>query len=214
MASENTQKKIKSKAIFLFNEFGTSNVSIGKIAGETGISRGNFQYHYKTKQELIRAIYKDISKEVLDNWASDDKRPTIDHMAEMFARQLDYVWKYRFIYREMVPLIRADPDLALMVRTIRAQRIEVVIKFFKLLVKNKVIKRPRSNESLRYLVMMTWIFCDNYLNFIEIQGVDINSETIQEGYDHIIEILDPYLTEQARKNIYMSYALIKFHSDK
>ena len=90
--------------------------------------------------------------------------------------------------------------------------IAAVIKFFDALVKNKVLKKPGGDESLRYLVMMTWIFCDNWLNFIEIQGNDINSEVLQEGYDHIIEMLYPYLTRQAQESIYESYELIQFHS--
>ena len=212
MTSQKTQERIKAKAIALFNEFGTGNISIGRIASEVGISRGNLQYHYADKQELIRAIYQDIAREVLRNWEGDDRQPTVRHMAEMFVRQFDYVWRYRFIYREMVGLIRADAELALRVRANRDRRIEAVIKFFKALVKNRVLKKARGDESLRYLVMMTWIFCDNWLNFIEIQGNEINSEILQEGYDHIIEILYPYLTRQAKESIYDSYELIRFHS--
>ena len=212
MTSQKTQERIKAKAISLFNEFGTGNISIGRIASEVGISRGNLQYHYADKQELIRAIYQDIAREVLSNWEGDDRQPTVRHMAEMFVRQFDYVWRYRFMYREMVGLIRADAELALRVRDNRARRIEAVIKFFKALVKNRVLKKTRGDESLRYLVMVTWIFCDNWLNFIEIQGNEINSEILQEGYDHIIEMLYPYLTRQAQESIYESYELIRFHS--
>lgn len=212
MTSQKTQERIKAKAISLFNEFGTGNISIGRIASEVGISRGNLQYHYADKQELIRAIYQDIAREVLSNWEGDDRQPTVRHMAEMFVRQFDYVWRYRFMYREMVGLIRADAELALRVRDNRTRRIEAVIKFFKALVKNRVLKKTRGDESLRYLVMVTWIFCDNWLNFIEIQGNEINSEILQEGYDHIIEMLYPYLTRQAQESIYQSYELIRFHS--
>ncbi len=212
MTSQKTQERIKAKAISLFNEFGTGNISIGRIASEAGISRGNLQYHYADKQELIRAIYQDIAREVLSNWEGDDRQPTVRHMAEMFVRQFDYVWRYRFMYREMVGLIRADAELALRVRDNRTRRIEAVIKFFKALVKNRVLKKTRGDESLRYLVMVTWIFCDNWLNFIEIQGNEINSEILQEGYDHIIEMLYPYLTRQAQESIYESYELIRFHS--
>ncbi|MDE0154711.1 MAG: TetR family transcriptional regulator [Gammaproteobacteria bacterium] len=210
MSSLDTQEKIKARAISLFNEHGTGSVSIGRIASEAGISRGHLQYHYANKQELIRAIYQDIAAEVLSNWEGDDKQPTVRHMAEMFVRQFHYVWKYRFLYREMVTLIRVDSELARRIRDNRARRIEAVIKFFRALARNRVLKKLRGEESLRYLVMITWIFCDNWLNFIEIQGNEINSQTLQEGYDHIIEMLYPYLTRQARESIYESYELIRF----
>ena len=214
MTSKKTQESIKTKAISLFNEFGTGNISIGRIASEVGISRGNLQYHYADKRELIRAIYQDIAREVLSNWEGDDKQPTLKHMAEMFVRQLDYVWRYRFLFREMVSLIREDAELALQIRSSRARRIEAVIKFFKALENNNVLKKTRGDESLRYLVMVTWIFCDNWLNFVEIQGDDINSDVLQEGYDHIIEMLYPYLTRQAQESIYESYKLIRFDSGR
>ncbi|MCY4211206.1 MAG: TetR family transcriptional regulator [Gammaproteobacteria bacterium] len=212
MPSLDTQEKIKAKAISLFNEHGTGSISIGRIAAEAGISRGNLQYHYAHKQELIRAIYQDIAAEVLSHWQGDDQQPTVRHMAEMFVRQFDYVWRYRFLYREMTVLVRADAVLAQRVRANRVSRIEAVVRFFNALVKNRILKKPRGGESLRYLVMMTWVFCDNWLNFVEIQGNEINSQGLQEGYDHIIEMLYPYLTRRARESIFESYELIQFPS--
>lgn len=208
MTSRETQYLIKQAAIQLFNQYGSSNVSTNAIAEHCGISKGNLHYHFKNKNEIIRTIYADINSEIETGWYGDRKQPTITHMAEMFARQLNLVLRYRFFFRDMVSIIHSDPVLHKTVKENREKRIEAVIRFFEALVDTGVLKKPRSKESLRYLVIMTWIFCDNWLNFIELQDTREDSEIAQIGYDFIIEILYPYLTDKAEKEIYRSYAAI------
>lgn len=208
MTSRDTQNRIKQSAILLFNLSGTNKVSTNSIAEHCNISKGNLHYHFKTKQEIIQAIYADMKSEIESDWYGDENQPTVNHMAEMFVRQLNLIWRFRFFYREMVMLIHNDPVLRLTVREHREKRIDAVIKFFQGLVDAKVLSRPRSKESLHYLVIMTWIFSDNWLNFIELQGKDEDNDAVQLGYDFIIEMLYPYLTEKAKAEIYESYDTI------
>ena len=208
MTSRDTQNRIKQSAILLFNLSGTNKVSTNSIAEHCNISKGNLHYHFKTKQEIIQAIYADMKSEIESDWYGDENQPTVNHMAEMFVRQLNLIWRFRFFYREMVMLIHNDPVLRLTVREHREKRIDAVIQFFQGLVDAKVLSRPRSKESLHYLVIMTWIFSDNWLNFIELQGKDEDNDAVQLGYDFIIEMLYPYLTEKAKAEIYESYDTI------
>lgn len=208
MTSRDTQNRIKQAAILLFNQYGTSKISTNTIAEHCNISKGNLHYHFKNKQEIIQAIYADMVSEIEAGWYGDEKQPTVTHMAEMFVRQLDLIWRFRFFYREMVLLIHTDPVLRLTVREHREKRIDAVIQFFQSLVDANVLSKPRSTESLHYLVIMTWIFSDNWLNFIELQGKDEDGDAVQLGYDFIIEMLYPYLTEKAKTEIYESYDTI------
>jgi len=205
MTSRKTQSRIKKTAVALFNRHGTGRVSTNSIADHCGISKGNLHYHFKNKQEIIRAIYADMTSEIESGWYGDEQQPTVTHMAEMFVRQLDLIWRYRFFYREMVALVHNDADLRLSVIAHRKKRIDAVIRFFEVLVDAGVLKKPRSMESLHYLVIMTWIFSDNWLNFIELQGEEEDVEVLQLGYDYIIEILYPYLTAKAKREVYKSY---------
>lgn len=183
-------------------------MSTNTIAEHCEISKGNLHYHFKNKKEIIQAIYTDIAAEIECSWYGDEKQPTVTHMAEMFVRQLDLIWRYRFFYREMVSLIHDDPVLRMTVREKREKRIEEVIRFFEGLVDADVLVKPRSTESLHYLVIMTWIFSDNWLNYSELQASEEDSEVVQLGYDFLIEMLYPYLTEKAKTEIYESYAAI------
>ena len=208
MASKATQQKVKAAAIDLFNQFGSGKVSTNRIASHCGISKGNLHYHFKNKQELIRSIFADMAREIETGWRGDESQPSVTHMAEMFTRQLDLIWRFRFFYREMVSLARLDPVLKRSIADFRGRRMQAVMRFFESLIEAGVLAKPRSKESLRYLVLMTWIFCDNWLNFLELQNEEESGEIVQLGYDFIIEILYPRLTAKAREEIYSSYAAV------
>jgi AcrR family transcriptional regulator len=208
MALRDTKGLIKATALCLFNERGVGRVSGNTIAESCGISKGNMHYHFRTKSEIIRALFQDIIDEMALSWWEDESQPTVRHMAEMFERQLEMIWRHRFFYREMSSIVRSDPGLHQMVREHREARIDKVLQFFEALVEAGVVLKPRSRESLRYLVVMSWIFCDNWLNFIELQGQDEDAEVINTGYDMIVELLYPHLSRAARTEIYDSYQAI------
>jgi len=208
MASRDTKGLIKTAALTLFNEHSSGNISANSIAEHCGISKGNLHYHYRTKTEIVEALFDDIVAEMAVSWWHDENQPTVLHMAEMFERQLELIWRYRFFYREMATLVHQSPELHRRVGAHTEARIEKVLEFFEALVGAGVIKKPRSRESLRYLVVISWIFSDNWLNFIELQDHSENAEVINTGYDVIVELLYPYLTEAARAEIYDSYEAI------
>jgi len=51
-----TRERIIEMAIRLFNEQGTGAVSTNHIAGALEMSPGNLYYHFRNKEEIIRAI--------------------------------------------------------------------------------------------------------------------------------------------------------------
>lgn len=56
MASAGTRKQIVEAADRLFYEQGFETTSLADIAAIVGLSRGNFYYHFKTKDEILSAV--------------------------------------------------------------------------------------------------------------------------------------------------------------
>lgn len=56
MAQQTTKDRIAEAADQLFYERGFEATSFADIAAAVGISRGNFYYHFKTKDEILEAV--------------------------------------------------------------------------------------------------------------------------------------------------------------
>src|ERR1700676_4162606 len=88
MPSRETQALILKVALELFNEHRSASVSTNRIAEACEISKGNLNYHFRTKQDIILALFADITVEMNRAWYEDHRNPTMDHMGFMFAPPL------------------------------------------------------------------------------------------------------------------------------
>jgi AcrR family transcriptional regulator len=192
MATRETQSRILDTAIALFNEHGCAAVSTNRIAETCGISKGNLHYHFKTKREIVLAIYRRVVAEMDSGWYQDHLQPTIRHMAEMFARQVLLIYDYRFFYREMPALLREDPVLMERHRRNRERRMRAIQDFFLALDRIGALRLGGDTRLIRSLVHSTWIISDNWLNSEEFAGRGLDEESVLAGYHLILDILRPY----------------------
>jgi len=73
-----TRAHIVEAADRLFYENGFEHTSFAAIADAVGISRGNFYYHFKTKDEILTAVLAARSsrtREMLAEWERDESSP-------------------------------------------------------------------------------------------------------------------------------------------
>ncbi len=109
-----TSDKIIDTALQLFNEQGTKAVSTNHIAAAAGISPGNLYYHFRNKEDIIRAIFEQMDEYGVDQYQLIlDKYPpgTIVALENTFVMIQEYNWRYRFFKRELTALIMNDPLL-------------------------------------------------------------------------------------------------------
>lgn len=198
MGTRETQNKIIETAIALFNEGGASAVSTNRIAEKANVSKGNLHYHFRSKEEIILIIWRRMEDEIA-LWTDDDKEPTIQHMAEMMLRQYRLIWRYRFFYRELNTLLDRDPELKYRFKRLRKSRMEKVHQYFLALIKNGVIRKEVTEEELKNLITISWMVSDFWLSFIAVEKDKINTTTMQEGYKLILQLFNPIMTEQARR---------------
>ncbi len=193
MATKVTQLRILQAALELFNAEGTAAVSASRIAERCGISKGNLQYHFPNKRDVVFAIFQLAIGEMNAGWYRDHLEPTLEHMAAMFVRQLQLIVKYRFFYRELADLLRRDPLLRRRYAQNRERRLGVIEKFMQALANRSLLRLPPEPKRLRSIVEVTWILSENWLNYTEYQDREMSCATIQEGYAAILEVLRPYL---------------------
>ena len=90
------RQRIVSAADQLFYQQGFENTSFSDIAGAVDISRGNFYYHFKSKDEILDAVIEkrciDIKK-MLSSWEQPDNKPeqNISLYIDMLVRNQDNI---------------------------------------------------------------------------------------------------------------------------
>ena len=79
MGAIETRRQIVEVADRLFYERGFEATSFADIAAEVGLSRGNFYYHFRTKDEILRAaiaLRLANTQSTLHAWEEDEGSPT------------------------------------------------------------------------------------------------------------------------------------------
>ena len=209
MATRATQFRILQAALELFNEHGTAAVSSNRIAEKCGISKGNLQYHFRNKREIIYAVFQQAISEMDAGWYRDHLAPTLEHMATMFVRQLQLILKYRFFYREMADLLRQDPQLRKRFADNRERRLRDLEKFMLTLQSRGLMRLPADPRRLRSIIDVTWIVNENWLNYMDYHDREVTVEAMLEGYGEILEVLRPYLCADPQKITQESYHTIE-----
>ena len=78
MSDRTTRDQIVAAADRLFYRQGYEHTSFSDIADVVGISRGNFYFHFKTKDEILDAVINHRlaeTRKILDRWDVEGKQP-------------------------------------------------------------------------------------------------------------------------------------------
>jgi AcrR family transcriptional regulator len=78
MNDKSTREHIVEAADGLFYRQGYEHTSFSDIADAVQISRGNFYYHFKTKDEILDAVIEtrlENTRQVLERWETEGKTP-------------------------------------------------------------------------------------------------------------------------------------------
>lgn len=78
MLENTTREQIITAADDLFYRQGFEQTSFANIAEAVGISRGNFYYHFRTKDEILEAVIQRRlanTRDMLDQWEAESSEP-------------------------------------------------------------------------------------------------------------------------------------------
>src|ERR1700722_11321894 len=209
MATRATQLRILQAALELFNEHGTAAVSSTRVAERSGISKGNLQYHFPNKRDIVYALFQQAIQEMDSGWYRDHLAPTLEHMAAMYVRQLQLILKYRFFYREMADLLRQDVHLRKRFADNRDRRMRELEKFMLALQAHGLMKFPPDPRRLRAIIDVTWIVNENWLNYMDYHDREVSVPAMLDGYGEILEVLRPYLCADPQQITQKSYLTIE-----
>jgi AcrR family transcriptional regulator len=194
-----TRDRILKAALALFNERGEAHVSLAQIAGRLGISEGNLWYHFRTKRDLVAALFAELEARIDLNLSRDPASfgPLVGEFADHARQRYRDMWEYRFLYRH-----RFDPDEECELAQRIAQLIERAHRHTERLLAAMVERQllRASPQEITELAANAWIISRYWLDYLqERQGVARISEAdLQAGVKQLFALYRPYLTDAAR----------------
>jgi len=190
-----TKNNILQKAVELFNENGTASVSMNALAESLGISAGNLQYHYRSKEDVIREILEEMYKQFDVIYQPIEGTFTLETLRQIMRLNFNLVWKYRFFYRELAALLRNDKVLANRFRAIQTHRIEEQEALIKRLADSGGVRGDLSPEELRNVILIGWVLGNTWLSYTESMGQKINDAALEQAVEIMVQHYKPYLLE-------------------
>jgi AcrR family transcriptional regulator len=194
-----TRDKIIETTLQLFNEQGTKGVTTNHIAAAIGISPGNLYYHFRNKEDIIRAIFEQMDAYGLEQYQMilDRFQPgTLETMEQTFVMIQAYNWRYRFFKRELTSLILNDQLLKNRFLKTHHTMLAVIRQSNDYSVATGTLK-PMPEKEMALFTEEIWLVTLFWLNYLEVGGEEINDETLRRGIDLLRNLIRPQLTEKA-----------------
>jgi AcrR family transcriptional regulator len=193
----NTRERILATALRLFNEAGTAPVSTNHIADALGISPGNLYYHFRNKEEIIRALFEQqFARWDTDYAFPDDRLPNLDDLQQLVRATFVTAWEYRFMYRELIALLRRDIQLHQRWAEIRARGFAGFHELFNLFVAAGVLRDPGDEAVVTRLAELVWLISEFWLTSVEVSGETVDTAQMEHGVALMLQVLGPFIVAQ------------------
>ena len=203
----NTRQKILKTALKLLNEHGVNQVSAKTIAARMKISDGNLRYHFRTKEDILYALYLDLVKQL--NQAFDQHQRNLATLSSMY-RALVYTFNqfaaYRFLLLDFTEIMRQYSSIRNHYQTLyrlRQQQFERVIEDLKLsgTLRNDINKQQYTNLAVHFNIVS-----DFWLAHAEILYPEDATNHLAHFAQVAFSLMVPYLTKEGRKEYDLLFA--------
>jgi AcrR family transcriptional regulator len=210
-----TDEKIIRKAIELYNKKGFANVTSRNIAEQLKISHGNLEYHFKTKEAILDAIYTRMKTEVSGYFSDVDEAMSPFEQLDTLLKKLErFQTKYRFFNLDVIEISRKYPTLKSKIEATVQIRRDQMASFFTLFSKQGYLEpEPHTNFYLRLqhkirMIITFWMSQEMIMkNFDPGQEITMRQT--------IWDLLIAHLTEKGKGEYYKLKSIKPAHlSDK
>ncbi len=176
-----TQERILQISLQLFNERGERAVTTNHIAAELGMSPGNLYYHFRNKNEIIKALMQQYQQETLKMLElPEDRVLDANDKISYFQVLSGQLWAYRFLHRDVYHLVENNKDFRNMYPRFAKQVMNQGQKIYQAFVDAGLMKMTASE--IEALTINLWIVLTNWTNFLYMSGHITDSNHLGEKW--------------------------------
>jgi AcrR family transcriptional regulator len=190
------RERIIEAALGLFNQHGSRSVTTNHIAAHLSISPGNLYYHFRNKEEIVRAIFARISEVVRTTIVMPQDRPvSAEDLGSYHLVGIETLWNFRFLFRDLSELLARDPELAAAYRELQQWLIAEFMELLERMIAQGDMQLPARSEVARRVAINTFILWTSWVNFLTTSKPEseVQPSDMWEGALQSFLSLEPYL---------------------
>ncbi|MFT4021753.1 MAG: TetR/AcrR family transcriptional regulator [Acinetobacter sp.] len=216
LKTSKTKQRILNTSLQLFNEKSERAVTTNHIAAALNMSPGNLYYHFRNKQEIIKALAEQYQQQMLEMLALPQGRAVNhDDKTHYFQVLSGQLWHYRFLHRDIYHLVENDISFKQHYADFSVQVMQQVQKIYRAFVAEGHM--CMTEVEIEALIINSWIVLTNWTNFLFMSGHLNDQNQLEEKWRlqalrQLILLEGPYLIGESRTH-YESMLKSMGHSD-
>ncbi|MDX1625950.1 MAG: TetR/AcrR family transcriptional regulator [Wenzhouxiangellaceae bacterium] len=201
MARTRTPERILDATLALFNAAGEPNVTTNRIADELDISPGNLHYHFRTRQDLVDALFGRFEQRMLELLSSaDPHEPDVEDAWLFLHLVFETIAEYRFLYRDLNDLVTRYDGLE--------RRFRAILKFSMQTADRLLAGLERAgqldcgSDEREALVRNLVLVASYWIAFDQVLDPDAEPRPDRAAWQ-VMSLVSPYLEGEARETFGM-----------
>lgn len=185
--ADKTRDAIMDASRELFNERGYNAASMSDIAHTVGISKGNLTYHFKHKEDIIKALLDDSmqTRTILDAPAR-----SIDELDAIFAKMQQVITDNAYYFWHYAQLAQLSPEIDEIQHESSAHMLKVLRESLANLEAEGILSAEPDADVYDALAKQLLLACIYWIPFCDLQGIERGSFR-----EHAWRILRPSLCQ-------------------
>ena len=182
----------------LFNEKGVQSATLRQIAMALEMSQGNLNYHFKTKEDIVEALYFELVERV------DEEMKTMTATYSMLSmlytsaqKSMLIFYEYRFLLRDIYLIFREHEKIKNHYLGLQEFRKKQFLGLFESMIVQGVLRKEEFDAEYERLYERMNIIGDNWINAAGLfKGSD--EEAVSYYHQLLFEVIYPYLTDKGK----------------
>ncbi len=194
-----TPRRILDAALMLFNRYGEPSVTATSIAADIGISHGNLQYHYPSKEKIVEDLFAEFRREIGHTLNAPETRSVHAEDVWLFLHlTFETILKYRFLYRNLNELLSRHRIIETQFRNILSRQTSTASALLRGLAESGAMHATEAqcNALAESMIMIAtyWLSYEFVLN----PRRQPDNGTLTRGIVGALFLASPYLAPEAR----------------
>jgi len=193
-----TPQKILLISLDLFNSQGEQNVTSVDIAMELDISPGNLYYHYKGKEQIIKALV-DMYCDQIGKLTTPEcgENLTLEQLFIHLQQSLHTLYLFRFLFQNSAELSIKYPGINKLLQRNASNQRKKLTNILSTLLQKNILKGEQSN--LDFLLDIISLTMYQSLNLYQMQGTTLgNPDVIYRSLMTIFFSLQPFFNNELK----------------